>query len=130
MVTDEIKRDHALLGESLRMLKNNGFENPAAVAKLYSIRSAIIAYLNRSDQKLYPPLEEAGKHDSSIAFLYSLHAGDWRGGTKVVQDFFRNHPQPGGDITFVTALGRVAAVLSHRLSNEQQLLPHLEKLNP
>lgn len=125
-----LQNDHALLVEALDEVKRLGIGVQDGRDRLFSLKSTLLGHLNVEDAQLYPPLRAEAEKNQALKRTLDVFARDMETVSKDVFLFFDKYSNGGSGMQFAKDFGHLYALLSHRISKEENILyPEYEKLN-
>ncbi|MBJ6726699.1 hemerythrin domain-containing protein [Geomesophilobacter sediminis] len=129
---DELKRDHAEMEQMLRKVRESGVGTREGHKILQAAQASLLAHLRKEDLQLYPALKTAAATDQQLRMTLDLLAKDMDQITRKATEFFQKYAAPDakGDLVFAQDLGRLLAILTQRMRNEEmKLYSEFEKRN-
>jgi len=130
MLVERLKRDHALVTYTLNKVKELGIGSKEGQDKLLSVKTALLAHLRAEDEQLYPALNQEAEKNESLRRTLNLFARDMEIVSKEALRFFDKYAHGGSGLEFAKDFGHLYAVLSQRISKEENVLyPEYDKLS-
>jgi hypothetical protein len=118
----ELKKEHAAISGLLGEIKARGFGSPDVPRKLLLARHGLSGHLRKEDERLYPVLRRAAERDARLRHMVEVFAREMTEVARAAHDFFTTYAEGGDGAAFVRDFGRVAALLTARIRNEEALL--------
>ncbi len=121
-LVEELKKDHALLAETLKKVKEFGIASSKGQDTLLAAKNSLLAHLKKEDDRLYPVLNKAAENDANLKQYIETFAKDMDEISKIALDFFDKYATGGSGLEFAGNFGKFFALLSHRISKEEVIL--------
>ncbi len=121
-LVEELKKEHSVIVETLNKVKSLGITSEEGQNTLLAAKSGLLAHLRKEDEQLYPVLKKAAETDSNLNRTLDIFARDMEEVSKAVSEFFAKYSTGGSGIEFAEDLGELFAILSSRISKEENIL--------
>lgn len=129
MLTEELKKEHAWLVETLNKVKEIGVTSKEGKEKLLLAKTGLIGHLKKEDEKLYPALRKEAQGNEQLKRLLDSFAKDMENISKATMIFFDKYSSGSEGSEFAKDFGNLVASLGGRIRKEEVVLyPEYEKL--
>ncbi len=121
-LVEELKKDHAVIAETLNKVKKLGIVSTEGQNTLLAAKNGLLAHLKNEDEQLYPVLNNAAKSDANLKRNLEMFAKDMDTISKTALEFFDKYSAGGSGIEFARDFGKLFATLSQRISKEERII--------
>lgn len=126
----KLRNEHASIVNIFGKIKGLGITSKEGRDELRLVKNALLAHLKAEDEQLYPILKEEARKNSALKSTLDMFASDADTVTKEALRFFDKYSVGGSGIEFAEDFGRLYALLSSRISKEENILyPEYDKLD-
>lgn len=122
LLIDELKKDHAVLLDTLNKIKSLGISSADGQAALVSVKTTLLSHLKKEDLQLYPVLKKAANSDKKLTQILEIYANDMENISKFIFEFFDKYSKGGSGLSFAADFGKLFATLSNRIRREEEIL--------
>jgi hemerythrin-like domain-containing protein len=116
---EELKREHMLIAEILSKARNLRISSEEGKDALMSLKSILLAHIQKEDEQLYPVLRKAAEKDEYLKSTLDLFAKDMDVISQTIRDFFENFTEGKLGQNHAKVIGRFFATLSKRIRQEE-----------
>ncbi len=118
----QLNKEHAEIEKTLNKVKELGVNTQEGQQTLMAAKDGLLAHLKKEDEELYPVLYKAAEKDEKLKRTLEVFAKDMEGISKAALEFFEKYANGGSGIEFARDFGKLLAVLSQRISKEENVL--------
>ncbi len=119
---EELRKEHAEIGEALARVKELGIVSKEAQDLLLSAKEGLLAHLKKEDERLYPVLQKKSKNNDRLKFTLDMFAKDMNSVSKSALEFFDKYANGGDDMEFSVDFGAFLARLKGRIRKEETII--------
>ena len=119
---EEFKKKHSGFVEALREVEKLGILAKEGQAKLLSVKQSLIEHLKKEDEKFYPVLREAARHNMKLKDALEVFAEDLKSVSGFVFGFFDRYEKGVLDERLSRDFETLCMVIRNRMENEENVL--------
>jgi Hemerythrin HHE cation binding domain len=119
---EELKQEHTVIFETLNKVKALGITSEEGRNTLFAAKRGLLAHLKREDEQLYPVLNKAAESDAGLKRTLDMFAEDMEEISKTALEFFEKYSKNNSDLDFARDFGKLCAILSKRISQEENII--------
>ena len=130
-LVEELKKDHGLIVDVLKEVKDLGIGSKQGRDKLLLAKNGLLAHLKKEDEQLYAVLKRAAENDPSLKRTLDVFAQDMGEISKFALNFFDKYSKSeSSSLDFAKDFGNLFATLGARIRKEENILYNAyDKLN-